>query len=505
MPSTFEELREKISEFESAHDSKSILEFIVSQKLDGNSLINFAIYLYFTGYYFSSYILSQTILNKGFKHYILLFILSNLGYKYSDRKTARSTEDLFCRDYVQLPEPEKQAFISEFEDALIRDVLEAFSSGQYDYLKEISRLHQRIFPKLANILSDQRTEMDTSDSSNKLMDFSTPGSFTRSPEKTIIILYRKRYFPTKEARLHELGPRFTRAFLSYGWSCRFYDVETGPDNDLTESLARFWKDSEASPPDAIYFDPTLPFEDNSGLSFLNEVKQRYPDCRCVGLFNDLWHEAERDKFFRVSRILDFFWNWEPSNELFENEILRRKCLFNPTPYGIEFEPDISPFNGKLGFVGSVNSLNWQRGLWFGALRSQKVPVEFDHSDHSDDSLDPLVSYARYLQRISRFPASLNFAIRSNWKRAYTGRALEVPLTGALLVQEYAEDCGRYLIPGEHYFSFRTLGDLLDIHKIITNDPEHAEAVRRRGCDFVRSTYADDKLISYMDWRIFQDG
>ena len=62
------------------------------------------------------------------------------------------------------------------------------------------------------------------------------------------------------------------------------------------------------------------------------------------------------------------------------------------------------------------------------------------------------------------------------------------------------DC--YFIEGEHYLPFTTFADLRSVAKFIQDNPEEAEDIRRKGNAFFRERYIDDKLMAYLDQRLF---
>ena len=83
-------------------------------------------------------------------------------------------------------------------------------------------------------------------------------------------------------------------------------------------------------------------------------------------------------------------------------------------------------------------------------------------------------------------------------RYLTGRTFEVPLCGALLVQEVSPLTHHYFIPGEHFLEFSTISELVGVMRFINEHREEAEEIRRCGNAFARERYNDAQMVAHFD-------
>src|SRR5262249_34506968 len=115
---------------------------------------------------------------------------------------------------------------------------------------------------------------------------------------------------------------------------------------------------------------------------------------------------------------------------------RAKVLCFPYPYidprPADARPPASLARGC--FVGSINWANMSRLVWWTEIARSGLPID----------IHPTVSWAErsiedYAALLARYRIVVNLTTRANGRRVLTGRAIEAPLYGSLLLEESAED------------------------------------------------------------------
>jgi hypothetical protein len=234
------------------------------------------------------------------------------------------------------------------------------------------------------------------------------------------------------------------------------------------------------------------------------LRRDCPGIRIVALQIDAW-EIDPALLRRSVADIDLLWTINPALPVWRDPLFAGKVLACPLPHGGHVRPPDDTPPRRIGFIGGLQSYNWHRALWRGLALTHGLPIDWHLSSHGGDGLEPLDSHAAYLARLAACRASLNLSMRPTLARIATDRTIEVPLTGGLLVQEDAEDLDHYLVAGEHYLRFGSFAELRGLVRLIETEPEIVQAIRHAGHRFVAARYADDKLIGYLDFRLFHAG
>lgn len=160
-----------------------------------------------------------------------------------------------------------------------------------------------------------------------------------------------------------------------------------------------------------------------------------------------------------------------------------------------------PLVPSLYFRGDAH---WTRRLWFSAIHSSGLP--FRKRLKKENPLEDNAAYMRdlYESTCCLSLTTLNWGALG-WLRCISGRSFEIPLSGALLVQEYSPQMHRCFTPGEHYLEFTTIAELAAIVRFIAERPEEAEEIRRCGHAFAREHYSSDAIISQIDRYLYFPG
>ncbi len=336
---------------------------------------------------------------------------------------------------------------------------------------------------------------------SRLRHFAMPQ--TRTPPRTGIVALRARFFPQDPAsRPFEIGALIAAAMTGYGWTGINHGMEW--DKKLATDLPRLVEACRRHRPDVLVMDEQVVEIDQireDRAEALAQLRRELPALKVVGLYLDPW-SIRHDALKAAARDVDLVWTFAPDLPVWREPEFAGKTLLAPLPYPPVAESEVSPLRPTLTFHGSVLTYNWLRWPWLTAFKTEALPVTMGLIEHKTDGLDPVDSFSAYLKGLARAGSVLNFGMRSDLRVATTGRTFEVLASGALLVQEAADELDNYLIAGEHYLPFTTFADLRAIIAFLQSEPEQANEIRRRGSAFFRQTYAPERIIGAMDAMLF---
>jgi hypothetical protein len=335
----------------------------------------------------------------------------------------------------------------------------------------------------------------------KLITFSSPPPETpRRPLKALVAM-RERMLPHKlESRLFDFGPLIASAMVEYGWQARHYPMSyVNIYNDYSTIVARCQQEDI----DVLFLDDHV-IQNGAchGIrdAMLRQIREFKPEIKIVAIHLDPWMIDSRT-MVDTSPMIDGLWAPHPTLPLWRHPALADKMLFMPFPLAGHCPPATTPLRPGLTFSGGVMGYNWHRAFWIsGAVHG--LSIEPVLTIHMDDGLSPLESHAVYMARLESSTCSVNFSMRSDLSRILTARAFETVMAGGLLVQEETPELDYYFVSGEHYLRFETVSDLRAIATFIAEQPEQAEEIRRRGNAYARAAYGDEKIISYVDAKLF---
>ncbi|MBF0296088.1 MAG: glycosyltransferase family 1 protein [Magnetococcales bacterium] len=306
----------------------------------------------------------------------------------------------------------------------------------------------------------------------------------------------------------ELGLRMTLAMRSYGWLADFMshpptlDPATG-----CRAIAERCVQARAEVL-ILALDHVIGHDGQPYRELCLFLRQSQPACKVVGVLFDTWGGRAAGILAPLQDVLDGVWSHDlPTLPLWDSPALAGKVLrANPLPVGGAFPVSTAPLLPMPLFSGSIQGWNWPRAFWRTAIWQAGLPCRTEYSS----SLFALrltpeenhASFLAYMRRISEATCCLNLTMRQNLEYVVTCRAFDVPLSGALLLQESTPDMDCYFIAGEHYLEFSSIAELTAVVRFLTEQPDAAEEIRRAGHAFARERYGDDKLIGYLDHLLF---
>ncbi len=254
------------------------------------------------------------------------------------------------------------------------------------------------------------------------------------------------------------------------------------------------------------------------------MRERLPDVKIVALSLDAWTINQNlpgdvlplqfhEKVYGILEVLDAVWLSDvPLLGIWEEVPFRGKVLRTPLPHGEYFGPPDPPLARVLRYFGNrLHPEFWYRNFWPLVTEEKNLPIIYqqhrflDAQGYFDQGRcqltrgeEALRTYSGHKRGLHEATVVMNMTRKANLQCIVTHRSFEVPLNGGLLVQEYTPEMHCYFTPGEHYLEFGSVGGLGEICRLLVEEPEWAEEIRRCGSAFARAHYNDEKLIAYLD-------
>ncbi len=336
----------------------------------------------------------------------------------------------------------------------------------------------------------------------KLIEYRAPPPGARHvPYRTVVAL-RKLIFPKiPNSRELDIGPRFADAATRYGWPARFHPM---PMLNFYDDFLAILAECRDYAADVLILDDN--FIQREGMiplrrEFITELRRIRPSIKIVALYLDSW-EIDPAVMREAAADVDALWVTTPSMPHWSEPGYAGKLLQAPLAHGGHHQAPDEVATERISFIGGLKGYNWHRALWWSAAIKHQLPIDWHLSSHQTDGLSPLDSYADYMKRLAASGCSLNLAMRPDLSCVITDRTFEVPLVGALLVQEAAADIDYFFVSGEHYLGFSNFAELRAIARLVAEQPDTVQEIRRAGHDFAVARYADEKLMGYLDALLF---
>ncbi|MBF0097454.1 MAG: glycosyltransferase family 1 protein [Magnetococcales bacterium] len=311
--------------------------------------------------------------------------------------------------------------------------------------------------------------------------------------------------------------RITHAMNAYGWQATAYGTADWGIH-LQDDIRSVYHLGKEPPIDllVVYTDQIIatPLQLKAFMLLIKQLRVINPQMKVVSVSCDAWgtrwglSDGEpccfRPDIYTILEQVDAIWSSDsPSLPLWQDPRFTDKIFHSHLPHaGYKGSTD-RPFHPVMFYCGDkIFPEHWHRTFWLTAAEQFRLPITAQTHLHLSDGLPPLESYRGHLNRLEESTCCLHFNRKQTLATIVTHRSFEAPITGALLIQEFAPDMHRFFIPGEHYLEFNSMAELRAIAQFIQEEPEHADAMRKRGYAFAHQWYSDEKLIGYLDQRLW---
>jgi hypothetical protein len=221
------------------------------------------------------------------------------------------------------------------------------------------------------------------------------------------------------------------------------------------------------------------------LSVLEEARRRFAS-KLVLTYTDGWYDGVPALFEALAGRADLFHvTFSGLLDRVPPAVAARTfCypypLYDPRPSGAaEHAQQL-----RAGFVGGISWANLSRLVWFAEIQRAGLPVDLyvRGREGSDVAAKSAVEYATLC---GNYAVSLNLVARVNGSRIATGRSVEMPYFGSLLLEESSDDTAYFMTPYEHYVPFDSLAELSERLGILLADAPLRDRITRAGGAWVR--------------------
>ncbi|MBF0183737.1 MAG: glycosyltransferase family 1 protein [Magnetococcales bacterium] len=307
--------------------------------------------------------------------------------------------------------------------------------------------------------------------------------------------------------------RIVHAMNAYGWSATFYGTRDWGINPVDDILKVYNLSCQPLIDLLVVYTDQIVANTAQTKGFMllfTQLRKINPEIKIVSVSCDAWGtrwglaEGEMPSFrpdiYAILDLVDAIWSSDsPSLPLWQDPRFSGKIFHTHIPHAGFKGSTERPFQPEMFYCGDkIFPEHWHRTLWLTAADHFQLPVTTKTHLHLSDGLPPLESYYGHLRRLEEATCCLHFNRKQTLTTIVTHRSFEAPISGALLIQEFAPDMHRFFIPGEHYLEFNSLAELRAIAQFIQEEPDQADAMRRRGHAFAHQWYSDEKLIGYLD-------
>ncbi len=198
---------------------------------------------------------------------------------------------------------------------------------------------------------------------------------------------------------------------------------------------------------------------------------RRAGAKLVFSYSDSWYDGMADLFAVLAQHTDLFHIPFPGLLRQLPPALAARVFCYPFPVD-----DPRPEAGRVtvprprgAFVGTIGWVNLSRLAWCAEIARAGLPA------------DPAL--------LAECAVSINFVARINGARIATGRAIEAPFVGSVLLEEASDDTAYFLRPYEHYVPFATLPELSSRLRLLLDDDRLRGRIATAGTAWVRRHFA----------------
>ncbi|MBV8167814.1 MAG: glycosyltransferase family 1 protein, partial [Alphaproteobacteria bacterium] len=310
-----------------------------------------------------------------------------------------------------------------------------------------------------------------------------------------VLLVVRRFYRDNPARQYQVVDNLMRSAASFGLVAREFSSWTPPPGvAVADYAAALRAEIEAGAPQLIVFDDLL----ERGLSvdptvgpqiaaLVVDVRRRL-GIPIVKMLADGWI-VPADRFHRgLGEHYDLLNHCHPAARGHGGAAERAATFCFPFPFA---QPTpTAPTHGiaRACFVGTVNAECPGRLAWWAEAVRAGVPLDVFLADHGGAVQRSDLDYVNLLHG---YQLSVNLTRRHTGIRILTGRSIETPLSGGLLLEEDSEDTRYFLTPGTHYEPFDTLGQLVARVPELLAEPAHCRKVAAAGEAWVKRWFSGD--------------
>jgi len=315
--------------------------------------------------------------------------------------------------------------------------------------------------------------------------------------KRLLHVRRYAYF-NNPARQHENQDRLTRSAVGLGFAVRELNTAALPGPPTEGYVASLRQAIAEFEPHLIFYDELFMSGVSAQPGYADDIAtvlenaRRHRGVRVVKGYTDAWYVATytpADLFKHLGRCFDLVQHCHPAILDHGSEVEKRAVICYPVPH---FHPTPTVAAGTVPracFVGGVTHINVARLIWWAECICAGVPLDF--IEGAVHEYEQQISDLDYANLFRAYQLSVNFTMRPTGARILTGRAIEVPLVGGVLVEEDGPDTRYFMTPGAHFVPYETLPDLREIVPALLQDEARRGQLAAAGQAWATADFTGD--------------
>jgi hypothetical protein len=503
-----ETLLANLFRLDAAGDLAGINRFVVDNRYNATQVLAVLPHAFAAGRLRLAYLLAMILDGGGLRHFLVSLGISAGGIFYGREADELRGREMLYRQADTLSVADQQLLhniLSPVIAGLLVNMMDAALVVRIiEMLKAVAPTFRTIFDWHAPVPHLSWEEMrQRGREQARLIDLPQPPADAPRVKRRVLIMIRQQ---------RGNGLRFASAMNSYGW-----DAEVSPlalsDATAAEDCRLIAERCRQEKIDLLLFDANQLVTFGRGMLAYREMtaqlRQENPGFKALGLFFDQSPDAKQGTLEIMSKTFDgvvsqlpleSFIRRNPGFKVFSNKTMLHSFA---SPVGDRnLGRADQPLVPHLFFSGTICQGHWPRALWLGAIAHMGLPQKSRVNAFSYDNplfkQSPLDDYSAYVRGLAEATCCFSPLMLEGENRYLTGRTFEVPLCGALLVQEASPLTHHYFIPGEHFLEFSTISELVGVMRFINEHREEAEEIRRCGNAFARERYNDAQMVAHFD-------
>jgi len=312
--------------------------------------------------------------------------------------------------------------------------------------------------------------------------------------RRLLLVYRQ-FFPDGGPRQAETSHCYAVSAERFGLAVtRFRPQATDPAGVAPELLQTLI----AEKPDIVLYDGQYPSSITADpepirmqLESVLEMARQHLGVRVVASYMDAWQPMQigPDALFRgLGTAFDVIQHCHPAALGVGTPAQNAGAYCYMAPAWVPAPSVAYGTVPRACFAGSITSFNVSRLAWWAEIARRGLPIDFFETRHLEGAPR---SDQDYVDLFARHQLALGFARRAGGPKIITGRTLDIPLLGGVLLEESSSNTAFFLQPGVHYVPFETLDDLAALIPALLADGERRARIRAAGQRWVQTYFTGD--------------
>ncbi|MEO5334018.1 MAG: glycosyltransferase 61 family protein [Magnetococcus sp. YQC-5] len=485
---------ETVMQLDARDDLPGLIAWLHSATHDPNEMLFAAYQLFINGRIRFAYVLARSFASFGYRNPVTAIIGFMGGHGYgTPEEMALCLEDL----RFQLRSMEDEARVDLCRKVIVPTLWPqlhlAVNSMQPDHQQVL-----RILEIFSTALPQLRTQLDWNApvpllslaqirqqgrEKSRLIHFSSPPVGAMRQKRRVLLVWPKILEPTL-APFDQSGLRILSAMEAYGWQAE--KISLNPINriDPYRAIPEVCRQKSTEVLMIAFDNNILMAIKDRFLDMMACLRRDRPDMKIMGW---LWgaSEVESAVLTEMADRLDVIWEESsPALPVWDLPALANKVLHNPGVHAGRHESLLHrPFSWPIRFARDLEKNDFSCAFWSSAANRLHLPLQFGGETEATCCLD-----------VSRLGHPMGGMM--------TTQSYETLMRGALLLREASADMHYYFTAGEHFLEFSTLAELSAITRLLREQHQAIEEIRRCGQAFAYAHYRDEHWIGYLDKMLY---